>query len=403
MTVVPRPGSDSTVSVPPTRATRSRIPSSPAGARRTRRASASNPRPSSSTTADDLARRPLEDHAHPPGRGVLGDVRQRLLHDPVQGRLDRGGQAVAVQPGGLEVDLDPRPLGPPLGVVRQGRLQAEVVQRRGPELQGQVVDLPADQVGQGLQALEPVPGRGRVRGRVLDHLQPEAEGGQVLAHLVVQLAGDPPPLVLLGGRQPLLQVPPVRLRRSRRAISAVSASFAWASSAVRSRTRTSSPVVGRPEGVLGPLPVGDVADVALDDPGVADVVHVADELDLDAPAVVGPQRQVLVPDVPLLLERPERRLAGLDVAEQADLPQLLARPVRRGCSRAGRSGTGSRRTPAGCPDRPAGCRPGRSRTAGGSGSRRGPGPRPPAAARSRPRWPAGSAPAGRRPGRGGGR
>ena len=61
----------------------------------------------------------------------------------------------------------------------------------------------------------------------------------------------------------------------------------------------------------------------LDHPLVPDGVHVADELHLDAPAVVRPQRQILVADVPFLLERPERHLIRLDVVEQADLPQLL--------------------------------------------------------------------------------
>src|SRR4051794_3062034 len=45
----------------------------------------------------DLPGGALEDHVHPAGAGVLEHVRQGLLDHPVQGRLDRGGQAVAVQ------------------------------------------------------------------------------------------------------------------------------------------------------------------------------------------------------------------------------------------------------------------------------------------------------------------
>src|SRR4051812_17224561 len=46
---------------------------------------------------------PLHDHADLPRRGVLGDVVQRLLHDPIDRRLDVQRQAVAVQAHGLEV------------------------------------------------------------------------------------------------------------------------------------------------------------------------------------------------------------------------------------------------------------------------------------------------------------
>ncbi|OWK34376.1 hypothetical protein FRUB_10347 [Fimbriiglobus ruber] len=45
-----------------------------------------------------------------------------------------------------------------------------------------------------------------------------------------------------------------------------------------------------------------------------------------------PERQVVVPDVLLLLERPERPLVGLNVTEQADLPEFLPDQIMPGGS-----------------------------------------------------------------------
>ena len=75
--------------------------------------------------------------------------------------------------------------------------------------------------------------------------------------------------------------------------------------------------------LLGPLAVGHVPDVALDDAMIADIVDVADELHVDAPPVVRLERQILVADVALLLQLPEGHLARLDVAKQADFPEFL--------------------------------------------------------------------------------
>ena len=87
--VVPEPGEDSTSSRPPTRPTRSCIPSSP--------------RPfwpgfveAPAVVLDhggDRAVAPREDDAHVAGLRVLDHVRQRLLRDPVERRLDLRGQA----------------------------------------------------------------------------------------------------------------------------------------------------------------------------------------------------------------------------------------------------------------------------------------------------------------------
>ena len=83
-------------------------------------------------------------------------------------------------------------------------------------------------------------------------------------------------------------------------------------------------LVGLPHLLLGPLPRGDVADVALDDHLVVDVIDVADELHFHVPSILGFERQILVPDIPLLLQFSKRGPARVDVPEQADIPEVLA-------------------------------------------------------------------------------
>ena len=166
MTVVPRPGADSTASVPPTRASRSRIPSRPSrpSARRGHHRLGVE---AAAVVLDDglrLARRTRwRTRLTRRARACLSTFVSASWTTRYRAVSTGGGSRARVQAGALEVDLDPGPLGPPLGVVRQGRLQAEVVQRRGPEFQGQVVDLPADQVGEFLQLSQPRAGGRRVR------------------------------------------------------------------------------------------------------------------------------------------------------------------------------------------------------------------------------------------------
>ena len=83
-TTVPRPDADSISSVPPTSASRSRIPSSPKPlerccARRILPVVAHRSRLAATVADADV---------DPGRRRVLGDVGERLLHDPVDGRLD---------------------------------------------------------------------------------------------------------------------------------------------------------------------------------------------------------------------------------------------------------------------------------------------------------------------------
>ena len=64
------------------------------------------------------------------------------------------------------------------------------------------MDVPADQGGVVLQPPERFPEGGVLARRVLGQPQAEHQGRELLAHLVVQLAGDPPPLVLLDRHDP---------------------------------------------------------------------------------------------------------------------------------------------------------------------------------------------------------
>ena len=127
----------------------------------------SKPRPSSSTRAVSSPLAPLDDHADAPRRGVLGDVVQGLLHDPVDRRLDLRRQAVAVQPGGWNSAAIPVRSDHSRHVVGQGRGQADVVQRRGPQLDGQVVHLAADPPDDRLDLAQAGPARVVVRDGLL--------------------------------------------------------------------------------------------------------------------------------------------------------------------------------------------------------------------------------------------
>src|SRR4051794_32242268 len=58
------------------------------------------------------------------------------------------------------------------------------------------------------------------------------------------------------------------------------------------------------------------------------MMRVADELDLDVPSVPGLERQVLVPNISLLLQVSECGQAERDVADQPDIPEMLTQQLR---------------------------------------------------------------------------
>ena len=122
------PGEDSMVSRPPTSPTRSRMPAIPSDPRP--HPSGSNPLPSSSTTTTADAAFAHKGDADVSGGCVLDDVRQRLLHDPVEDRLGLG-RGVFTE---ARRDVDGRPRGR-----RDGRrepldrgYEPEVVERARP-------------------------------------------------------------------------------------------------------------------------------------------------------------------------------------------------------------------------------------------------------------------------------
>ena len=99
--VVPPSGVDSTWKSPPTAWTLCFIPASP-NPRRGRAGSATfSASKSPAVVLDDhehVAGVAVEDQAHAAGRGVLGDVGQRLLHDAIDGRLDLGREPASHGP-----------------------------------------------------------------------------------------------------------------------------------------------------------------------------------------------------------------------------------------------------------------------------------------------------------------
>ena len=108
-----------------------------ARSRRRALSAGSKPCPSSSITAATAARLPREQDADVPRARVLDDVRERLLHDPVERGLDLGRKAL-VRERRLEVDRDPGLLARTSSVSRSSAAhEAEVVERLRPKLDGE--------------------------------------------------------------------------------------------------------------------------------------------------------------------------------------------------------------------------------------------------------------------------
>ena len=126
--------------------------------------------------------------------GMAGDVRQRLLRDAIHDELGLGRehrQAGSDPLGHLEA----RPLGEPLTEHGQRALEPEVVQRLGPQFDGdapQILEAAAHRVLHLEQALAQLVGDAALHAR-----EREQHGGQLLADLVVQLLRDSQTLCLL--------------------------------------------------------------------------------------------------------------------------------------------------------------------------------------------------------------
>ncbi len=87
-------------------------------------------------------------------------------------------------------------------------LEPEVVERRRPEADGEVVHGPAQLVGDALDDVEPRQGRRGERFGVADAPDRQGQGREELADRVVQLAGDPAAFVLLRGDEAAEEVGP---------------------------------------------------------------------------------------------------------------------------------------------------------------------------------------------------
>ena len=191
--MVPRPGRDSIVSSPPTSSARSRIPAIP---RPRSDSSKAKPRPSSATSSVDAA------------------VRRAAAAAPRSGRRRCGGRRWRAPPG--------RPGRRPAGRRRRGRRsrprrRTRPRSRRAPSCSTWPAIAAArprssSAVGRSWRARESssriawlasalVSASSRLelrRRRLARRLQPQQQPGQRLVDLVVEVAGDPRPLLLLG-------------------------------------------------------------------------------------------------------------------------------------------------------------------------------------------------------------
>ena len=193
--VVPAPGVDSTCSRPPTSA------DALAHADETERVRARRGRVEARAVVldhgDDGAVLALQEDADALGAGVLDDVRQRLLDDAVERRLDLGRQPLVAELR-LEVDLRGRVCSRNVSAEPlDGRHEPEVVERRRAQLDREPADV-LQRRDDELAHRRRAPSRASVGlGRLLERLQPEQDRRQRLARLVVELAREPRALELL--------------------------------------------------------------------------------------------------------------------------------------------------------------------------------------------------------------
>ena len=149
-----------------------------------------------------------EPDVRPAGAGVRDDVAQRLLGDPVQAERDLRVDGREVPLGAARQDGAVRTL--ELGTVGgQGGDQPTVAQHRGMQVVREVTDVLRERGGAlvkrpkiRLQLLADL----RLFHPMLEAAEGDRHAGQLLAHVVVQVARDPRPLGVLGLDQPAGQV-----------------------------------------------------------------------------------------------------------------------------------------------------------------------------------------------------
>jgi len=136
------------------------------------------------------------------GRGVADDVGKGFLGDPIEAERNVIGELRELTFGQAEPDRQAvPPLDLPAGIT-EGFGQAAVLQDGRVELVAQAAEVFA-QPGQ-VRAQDAQPGAPRVVFRELPAhgLELEAEGGEALAVVVMELAGDPAPRFLFTGDKP---------------------------------------------------------------------------------------------------------------------------------------------------------------------------------------------------------
>src|SRR5688572_23819145 len=83
----------------------------------------------------------LDDQTDAARAGMLENVGERFLHDPIGSCLDRRGQALPRPSRRVKINLDVGRRGPLLDVVGEGAQQPQIVERGRPQFQGEVVNL----------------------------------------------------------------------------------------------------------------------------------------------------------------------------------------------------------------------------------------------------------------------
>ena len=83
--------------------------------------------------------------------------------------------------------------------------EAELVEDGRPQLPGQKVDVSADLLRQGERFIDVGARRRRIAARLMA-LEREAQRGELLSELIVQIARDPAAFVLLGTDEPVEQI-----------------------------------------------------------------------------------------------------------------------------------------------------------------------------------------------------
>jgi hypothetical protein len=126
----------------------------------------------------------LEQQAGALGFRVIGDVRQRLDRDAIDGILNGGSQPSSLEPALVKIQLDAMVRRPLFGVAPEGRHQPQLVEARRPHRDREVVQLAAQVIEHLLADIE----ARLILDSRLQGFEPERQCGDMLADLVVQLA-----------------------------------------------------------------------------------------------------------------------------------------------------------------------------------------------------------------------